>query len=121
MRRAYLRRRHGALPVRKAVGLRPLHAPRRCRHQSLSYQLRRERGVGHTAEPAHGAPMKPASPVSAIRGALVTFSGDPFVEGVADTRRYVRDAIVAMADGCIVDCGEARDVLPRLPADTRVV
>ena len=49
--------------------------------------------------------------VTAIRGALVTFSGDPFVDGVEATRRYESDAVVAMAGGRIVDCGPARDVM----------
>ena len=61
------------------------------------------------------------SGVTAIRGALVTFSGDPFVEGVAATRHYESDAIVAMADDRIVDCGAARDVSARLPAGTPVI
>jgi guanine deaminase len=65
--------------------------------------------------------MTPASGVTAIRGALVTFSGDPFVEGVAATRHHEPDAIVAMADGRIVDCGAAREVSARLPAGTPVV
>jgi guanine deaminase len=59
--------------------------------------------------------------VTAIRGALVTFSGDPFVEGVAATLRFESDAIVAMADGRIVDCGAAKDVSARLPPGTPVI
>ena len=65
--------------------------------------------------------MMPAAGVTAIRGALVTFSGDPFVDGVAAARHYESDAIVAMADGRIVDCGAARDVAARLPPGTPVV
>ena len=65
--------------------------------------------------------MTPASGVTAIRGALVTFSGDPFVEGVAATRHHEADAIVAMANGRIVDCGAAREVSARLPAGTPMV
>jgi len=65
--------------------------------------------------------MTPAGRVTAIRGALVTFSGDPFVEGVAATRRFESDAIVAMADGRIVDCGAAKDVSARLPPGTPVI
>jgi len=58
--------------------------------------------------------------VIAIRGALVTFTGDPFVEGVEATRRYESDAIVAMDAGRVVDVGPASDVLKRLPAGTEV-
>ena len=60
------------------------------------------------------------SATRAIRGALVTFSGDPFVDGVEVTRRYESDAIVAMANGRITDCGPAHDVMTRLPAGTQV-
>ena len=58
--------------------------------------------------------------MNAIRGSLVTFTGDPFVEGVNATRRYERDAIVAMDAGRVVDVGAAADVLPRLSAGTEV-
>jgi guanine deaminase len=56
----------------------------------------------------------------AIRGSLLTFSGDPFVEGVEATRLYERDAIVAMDGGRVVDAGPAEEVRKRLPADTEV-
>ena len=56
----------------------------------------------------------------AIRGSLVTFNGDPFVDGVEATRRYERDAVVAMDDGRIVDAGPASEVMRRLPAGTEV-
>ena len=56
--------------------------------------------------------------VTAIRGALLTFTGDPFVDAAAV--QYDTDAIVAMADGRIVDCGPAADVVARLPANTPV-
>ena len=65
--------------------------------------------------------MNAASGVTAIRGALVSFSGDPFVEGVAATRHHVTDGIVAMAGGRIVDCGPASEVAERLPAGTAVL
>jgi guanine deaminase len=57
--------------------------------------------------------------VTALRGALLTFTGDPFAAGDAAVR-YERDAIVVMADGRITDCGAAGDVLPRLPRGTEV-
>jgi guanine deaminase len=62
----------------------------------------------------------PAGGVTAIRGAVVTFSGDPFVEGVAAARRYEPDGIVAMAEGRIVACGSAREVLDTLPPGTPI-
>lgn len=62
---------------------------------------------------AHGA-------VTAIRAALLTLDGDPFDADPAAVRRYEDDAIVAMANGRIVDCGPAADVAPRLPPGTLV-
>jgi guanine deaminase len=66
-------------------------------------------------EHASGAPA-----AIALRGALVTFTGDPLAEGVAATCRHEPDAVVVVADGRIADCGAAADVLPRLPARTKV-
>lgn len=56
----------------------------------------------------------------ALRGALVTFAGDPFVDGMAAARRYDPDALVVVADGRIRDCGPAAEVARRLPADVPV-
>lgn len=56
----------------------------------------------------------------ALRGALVTFAGDPFADGVAAARRYEPDAIVVVEDGRIRDCGPATDLARRLPADAPV-
>jgi guanine deaminase len=60
------------------------------------------------------------SGITAIRGALITFTGDPFAAEPQTVRRYDADAIVAMADGRIVDCGPAANVLQRLPPDTPI-
>jgi guanine deaminase len=57
--------------------------------------------------------------VTAIRGAVLTFTGDAFADE-AGALRYEEDAIVAMAGGRIVDFGAAGDVAARLPAGTRV-
>jgi len=65
--------------------------------------------------------MTPRAATTAIRGALVTFTGDPFVDGVAAARQYEADAIVVMAGGRIVDCGPALAIAPRLPAGTGVI
>jgi guanine deaminase len=59
------------------------------------------------------------SSVTAIRGALLTFAGDPAFAGAAAVL-HEPDAIVAMAGGRIVDCGPATEVLLRLPAGTPV-
>lgn len=56
----------------------------------------------------------------AIRAAALTFTGDPFVDGLAATRRHEPDAVIAIDDGRIVAFGKAADVLPTLPPDTRI-
>ena len=65
-------------------------------------------------------PVAQREAVTAIRAALLTFSGDPFLDGPDVARRYESDAIVAMADGRIIDCGPAADVMRRLPSGTPV-
>lgn len=57
---------------------------------------------------------------TAIRGALLTFDGDPAFAGPDARCRYEADAIVAMAGGRIVDCGAAAEVAKRLPEDTPI-
>jgi guanine deaminase len=60
------------------------------------------------------------SAITAIRGAALTFKGDPFLEDAASCMRYESDAIVVMADGHIIDFGPAGQVTGRLRATTRV-
>jgi guanine deaminase len=55
--------------------------------------------------------------VTALRGALLQFTGDPFAVG-ADAVRYERDGVVAMSQGRIVASGAAADVVPQLPPGT---
>lgn len=56
----------------------------------------------------------------AIRGAAVTFTGDPFIDGIDATRRHEPDAVVAMEGGRIAAFGSAAAVLPALPPGTPV-
>ena len=65
------------------------------------------------------SPVRPSSPVTAIRASLLTFTGDPFIDGSAG-RRYEPDAIVAMAQGRVVSCGPAADVARTLPPGTPI-
>jgi guanine deaminase len=58
--------------------------------------------------------------VTAIRGAALTFTGDPFLEDVESCMRYESDALVVMGNGRIADFGPAAQVASRLPAATRV-
>jgi guanine deaminase len=58
--------------------------------------------------------------VAAIRGPALTFTGDPFQQGLEDTLVYEPDAIVAMAGGSITHFGPAKRVRALLPPGTRV-
>jgi guanine deaminase len=60
------------------------------------------------------------SRVTALRGPLLSFSGDPFQLGVEATLSYEPDAIVAMAGGRIVEVGPAQKLLPKLARGTRI-
>ena len=57
---------------------------------------------------------------TALRGPVLSFSGDPFQLGLEATLRYDSDAIVAIADGRITQVGPARKIRPLLPRGTRV-
>jgi len=58
--------------------------------------------------------------ITAIRGPALTFTGDPFQQGLEDTLVYEPDAIVAMAGGSITHFGPAKRVRALLPRGTRV-
>jgi len=61
-----------------------------------------------------------ASQVTAIRGPALTYTGDPFKNGLEHTMVYESDAIVAMADGKITHFGPASKVEAELPPGTKV-
>ena len=52
--------------------------------------------------------------LSAIRGAALTFTGDPFSEPSDSAIRYERDSILVMEDGLITEFGDAETLLPTL-------
>src|SRR6187401_1356768 len=56
--------------------------------------------------------------LNAIRGPVLTFTGDAFRDGLESTMRYEPDAIVAMHDGKITHFGPASEVRALLPPDT---
>ncbi len=58
--------------------------------------------------------------LTAIRGPVLTYTGDAFRDGLESTMRYEPDAIVAMADGRITHFGPANQVRAELPKDTVV-
>jgi guanine deaminase len=58
--------------------------------------------------------------LSAIRGAALTFTGDPFSEPSDSAIRYERDAILVMEDGLITEFSDAATLLPALPDGVEV-
>jgi len=69
---------------------------------------------------ANVASMSSAARPTALRGPALTFTGDPFRDGLERTLVHEPDAIVAMQDGRITDFGPAARVAPRLPAGTEI-
>jgi guanine deaminase len=61
----------------------------------------------------------PAGP-TAIRGPVLTYTGDPFKSGLEHTMVYEPDAIVAMANGLITHFGPADKIGPQLPPGIEV-
>jgi guanine deaminase len=59
--------------------------------------------------------------VTAIRGPALTYTGDPFQDGLEATMVYEPDAIIAMAGGKIAHFGPARAVRAKLPRGTKIV
>lgn len=57
---------------------------------------------------------------TAIRGAALTFTDDPFRKGLDDSMRYEPDAIVVMAGGKIAEFGPADDILAKIPDGVEV-
>ncbi len=60
------------------------------------------------------------SPTHAIRGPVLTFTGDPFQQGLEDTMVYESDGIVAYGDGIITHFGPASEIASQLPGDIEV-
>ena len=58
--------------------------------------------------------------ITAIRGPVLTYTGDAFLDGLENTMHYESDAIVVMADGKITQFGPAGEVQSQVPADVEV-
>jgi guanine deaminase len=58
--------------------------------------------------------------VTAIRGPVLTYTGDPFKSGLEHTMVYESDAIVTMADGKITHFGPADRIRPHLPSGIEI-
>jgi len=57
---------------------------------------------------------------TALRGPVLTYTGDPFRDGLDRTMVHEPDAIVAMADGKITHFGPAGQIAPHLPTGTEI-
>jgi guanine deaminase len=55
-----------------------------------------------------------------FRGSLLHFLRDPGDSTASDAVQYYEDGVLAVRDGHVVEAGNARDVLSRLPADAEV-
>jgi guanine deaminase len=62
----------------------------------------------------------PSSRPTALRGPVLTFTGDPFRDGLAKTMVHEPDAIVAIADGRITHFGSAQRIAPELPVGIEI-
>jgi guanine deaminase len=56
----------------------------------------------------------------AFRGSVLHFLDDPGAEGRAGAHEYFADGLLTVEDGHVTGLGHARDLLPRLPAGTKV-
>lgn len=68
--------------------------------------------------PNHGPGLN--VPITALRGPAITFTGDPFRDGLDRTLVHWPDAIVATKDGKIAHAGPADEILHTLPAGTAI-
>ena len=66
--------------------------------------------------PERAAPGK----VTAIRGAVLTYTGNPFKSGLEHMMDYECDAIITMADGKITHFGPAERMRPHLPTGIEI-
>lgn len=56
----------------------------------------------------------------AIRGPILTFTGDAFALGAEETMHYETDGLVVMADGKITHIGSAANLMPQLPSSVEI-
>lgn len=58
--------------------------------------------------------------ITAIRGQALTYTGDPFLEGLERAMHHELDAMVIMANGKIIHFGPASEVQPYVPEGVTV-
>jgi guanine deaminase len=66
-------------------------------------------------------PGGPCTRLTAVRGSLVWFRGDPFTTSSRQALVHVEDGLLVCQDGKIVQAGDYAKVNPTLPAGTTVV
>lgn len=64
--------------------------------------------------------MTATTAIRALRGRLLWFTADPHDAGEA-AHRFVEDGLLVIENGLVKAAGEARELLPRLPADAEIV
>jgi guanine deaminase len=72
------------------------------------------------ANKAAGRPKRTPAATCAIRGPVLTYTGDPFQHDLRDTMHYEPDAIVALEHGRIAQVGPAAKIRRLLPPGTEV-
>lgn len=58
--------------------------------------------------------------MKAFRGSILHFVGDPGDGAGSDAVQYYADGVLVVRDGHVMEAGDARDVINRLPADAQV-
>jgi guanine deaminase len=66
------------------------------------------------------SPPAGSAQLTALRGPLLTFRGDPSRDDLERAMVHVPDAIVAIQDGRIAEVGPAAEIRPRLPPNVEV-
>jgi len=64
--------------------------------------------------------MKKTGPVTAVRGGLLYFTGDPFFEAPRDCMVHEADGVLLIGDGTILAVGPAQKILPTLDPATQI-
>ena len=58
--------------------------------------------------------------ISAIRGPVVTYTDEPYLECEHSKLGYEPDAIIMLADGKITEVGPANSLKDKLPSDSAI-
>ena len=67
-----------------------------------------------------GSSNSMATLISAIRGPVLTYTDEPYLESSHSKLGYEPDAIIVLADGKITEVGPANTLKDKLPSDSDV-